>query len=486
MVRKKIFFFLCAALFSAGSLLFAEYNSLGIPDSSEIRKKIGREWFEGPLSVVRSFSTEIQKNSVGIEFELRFEEQDDVFLLIVAPASEGMVDVHDSRGSRLVSERIFPADAAGSWILVRDKKTAKPILIRYYFARDNEVFVQFRPNEISGSKNSTFADFVIFNSYAARAVPLGIPFSKLYTASFAEIQELTKKTLPWNFAVTENRFANSSEGLTYRGNYDNSLVMIQTIRKNLGDIVYLDDAMYDEHGDPVSLETGKARKIPEEYKDKLTLCSQGFVKWIVDGIVEPLSGSYVRRLPLLRETVEFDRTGYQGITAEKYNTYSALDWTRNLAAAVLSVVSGKTILYEHSGVDVTLDPFAAMITHQGILNTAGYIQNSGYKVLYLKQLLYVLAAMNPDYFYLAAIRQNDANSPIETKVFNECAAIFPYFNESGAFRTVVFYDGKEYSLEDFIDACSRTNRKDVFIHLARVKATAKYYPQLAKKGTQND
>lgn len=483
---KKIFFFFCAEFFFAVPLLFAEYNSFGIPDSSEIRKKIGREWFEGPLSALRTFGTEIYKNSVGIEFELRFEEQDDVFLVIVAPASDGIVNVHDSRGSRLVNEKIFSADAAGSWILVRDKKTSKPLLVRYYFARDNEVFVQFRPNEISGNKNSTFADFVIFNSYAARAVPIGIPFSKFYTASFAEIQELTKKTLPWNFAVTENFFVKPSEGLTYRGNYENSLVMIQTIRKNLRDIVYFDDAIYDERSDPVSLETGKARIIPEEYKNDLTLCSQGFVKWIVDGIIEPLSGSYLRRDPLLRETVETDKIGYQGITAEKYNTYNALDWTRNLAAAVLSVVSGKTILYENSGVDVTLDPFAAMITHQGILNTAGYIQNSGYKVLYLKQLLYVLAATNPDYFYLAAIRQNDANSKIETKVFNECAAIFPYFNEIGAFRTVVFYDGKEYTLEDFINACSNTNRKDIFIHLTRVKATAKYYPQLAKKGSQND
>ena len=91
MFSKKIFFFFCAAFFFAVPLLFAEYNSFGIPDSSEIRKKIGREWFEGPLSALRTFGTEIYKNSVGIEFELRFEEQDDVFLVIVAPASDGIL-----------------------------------------------------------------------------------------------------------------------------------------------------------------------------------------------------------------------------------------------------------------------------------------------------------------------------------------------------------------------------------------------------------
>lgn len=483
MVSKKFFLFFCAAAFFAVPLLFAEYNSFGIPDSSEIRKKIGREWFEGPLSALRSFGTEVYENSVGIEFELRFEEQDDAFLAIVAPASYGMVDIHDSRGSRLVSEKIFSADSAGSWILVRDKKSGTPILIRYYFAKDSEVYVQFRPNK----KKSCFADMIIFDSYAARAVPLGIPFEKFYTASFAEIQELTKRTLPWNYVVAAKSLSQSESQnfKTYDGIYDDVLVMIQSIRENLGDIVYLDDAMYDERGEPVSLETGRSRIISEENKDRLTLCSQGFVKWIVDGIVEPLAGSYLRREPLLAETVKLQPTGYQGIKAASYNINSALDWTRNLAAAALSVVAKKNILYKDSGVDVTVEPFAARITEKGVLNTAGYIKNAGYRITYLKQLLYVLAATNPDYFYLAAIRQTDASGKIDTRVFNECAAIFPYFDVTGSFRAVVFYDGIEYTLDEFCDACLASGAGDVFVHLVRVRTTAKYYLQ-APRGKNYD
>ncbi len=478
MFSKKIFLIFCAAFFFVVPGLFAEYNSFGIPDSSEIRKKLEREWFEGPLSELRTFGTEFYKNSVGIEFELRFEEQDDVFLVILAPASLGKVNVHDSQGSRLVSEKIFSADAAGSWILVRDKKSGAPILARYYFAKDSEVYVQFRPNK----KKSCFADMLIFNSYAARAVPLGIPFEKFYTASFAEIQDFTKRTLPWNYVVSaKNLLKNESQDfMTYDGIYDESLVMIQAIRENLDDIVYLADAIYDEHGEPVSLETGKSRIIPKEYDDKLTLCSQGFVKWIVDGIVEPLAGSYLRRDPLLVETVDLQTTGYQGIKAASYNINSALDWTRNLAAAASSVVAKKNILYKDSGVDVTIEPFAARITEKGVLNTAGYIKNSGYKIAYLKQLLYVLAATNPDYFYLAAIRQTDASGKIDTRIFNDCAAIFPYFDKNGAFKSVVFYDGKEYTLEQFCDACLANSAGDVFVHLVRVRTTAKYYLQTPK------
>lgn len=478
MFSKRIFLFFCAAFFFAVPLLFAEYNSFGIPDSSEIRKKLGREWFEGPLSELRTFGTEIYKNSVGIQFQVRIEEQEDNFILIVAPRSEVQVNLYDSDGMHTRTEYTYNSGSPGSWILVREKKSGAPILARYYFAKDSEVYVQFRPNK----KKSCFADMLIFNSYAVRAVPLGIPFEKFYTASFAEIQNFTKRTLPWDYVVAAKILSKNApqDFMTYDGIYDESLVMIQAIRENLDDIVYLNDAIYDEAGNPVSLETGKERIIPNEYKDKLTLCSQGFVKWIVDGIVEPLAGSYLRREPLLVETVDLQTTGYQGIKAASYNINSALDWTRNLAAAAASVVAKKNILYKDSGVDVTMEPFAARITEKGVLNTAGYIKNSGYKIAYLKQLLYVLAATNPDYFYLAAIRQTDAGGKIDTRIFNDCAAIFPYFDKNGAFRTVVFYDGKEYTLEQFCDACLANSAGDVFVHLVRVRTTAKYYLQTTK------
>ena len=483
MFTKKIFLFFCAALFFATSFLFAEYNSFGIPDSSEIRKKLKREWFEGPLSELRTFGTEICKNSVGIEFQVSIEEQEDTFILIVAPRSEVKVNLYDSSGMHVKTEYTYSSGSPGSWILVRDKKSGAPILARYYFAKDSEVYIQFRADK----KKSCFADMLIFNSYAARAVPLGIPFEKFYTASLAEIHDFTKRTLPWNYVIAAKTLSKEeSQNLrTYDGIYDESLVMIQSIRENLDDIVYLDDTIYDEHGNPVSLENGKAKIIPKEYENNLTLCSQGFVKWIVDGIVEPLAGSYLRREPLLVETVDLQATGYQGIKATSYNINSALDWTRNLAAAAASVVARKVILYKDSGVDVTEEPFAAGITEKGIVNMAGYIKNSGYRVAYLKQLLYVLAARYPDYFYLAAIRQTDAGEKIDTRIFNECAVIFPYFDTNGAFRTVVFYDGKEYGLEEFCDACLNNNAGDVFVHLVRVRTTAKYYLQTAK-GKKHD
>lgn len=462
------------ALFAALSLfcgpLFADWNSLSIPDSAEIRRQISREWFESSLDVLRGLNSEIRTNQIGVQFQVRLEEQQEVFLTIVAPKSQMKVDVYEAAGVRTATEDSYNMESPGAWILVRSKKDGSPLLSRYYFAKDPGVYVQFRPN-----KEASLADLVIFENYAARGVPLGVPFEKFYTASFAEIQGLTKGNLPWK--NVEPR----------AGHYDDTLVMIQTIRDSLGNIAYVDDAAYNEEGKPVAIHNGQARFVPENFRRSLTLSSAGFVKWICDGLVEPLAGSYLKLGPLVKETVETNPTGSQGVLASRWNANFSLDWTRNLAAAVLSVRSKKTIMYPDSGVDVSIEPFAARWTANGVQSAAGYIKNTGYKIQYLKPLLYVLATLNPQYFYLAAIRQTGKDAKgNEIKVFNDAAAIFPYFDSEGRFKATVFYDGAEYTLQQFCDSFAGMKAGDSFAHLTRVKASAKFYPQEPPKDLKND
>ena len=420
---KSIFLFLAILIFTAAGA-FAEWNSFDIPDSAEVRSQASRDWFESPLDVVRGLNSEIRSNQIGTQFQIRLEEQQDVFLIIVAPKSQMKVDIYEGRGVRASVEDSYNLDSPGSWLLVRSKKDGSPVSVRYYFAKDAGVYVQFRPNQ---EGRSSLADMVIFDNYAARGVPLGVPFEKFYTASFAEIQTLTKSNLPWPSVEPK------------AGIYDDTLVMIQTIRAGLGTIAYEDDAAYNEEGKPVSVRNGQARYVPEELRKKLTLSSPGFVKWICDGIVEPIAGSYLKMKPLVQPTFEVNPTGAKAIMEANYSTSFSLDWTRNLAAAVLSVRNNKTILYKDSGVDVSIEPFAVRWTENGFQNAAGYIENTGYRVQYLKPLLYVLATRNPQYFYLAAIRQTvRGKNGNEYSVFNDAAAIFPYFDAEGKFRAVVF------------------------------------------------
>lgn len=471
---KKLFsafaLFLACGIFERP--VFAEWNSYKIPDSAEVRRQISREWFEGGLDFLRGQNSEIRSNQIGLQFQTRLEEQQDVFLTIVAPKSQMKIDIYSSGGMRTATEDAYNMDSPGSWILVRSKAGGEPLSVRYYFAKDPGVFIQFRPNK---GTNSSLADLIVFDNYAARGVPLGVPFDRFYTASFSEIQALTKDNVPWRYVEPRAGYG------------DEILVMVQTIRQKLKDIAYADDAAYNEEGRPVSIQTGRERFVPENMKDKISVSSVGFVKWICDGLVEPLSGSYLKLRPLVQKTVDVNPTGAQGVLENNYSANFSLDWTRNLAAAVLSVNSNKTIFYKDSGVDVSIEPFAARWTDKGVKSETGYIKNTGYKIQYLKPLLYVLATVNPQYFYLAAIRQTGGGvGGPEVKVFNDAAAIFPYFDADGKFKTVVFYDGVEYSLQQFCDSFAAQRVNDSFAHLVRVKASAKFYPQEARKENKND
>ena len=469
-VKKGILVFLVCAV--CASPFFADWNAYKIPDSAEARRQISREWFEGSLDFLRGVNSEIRSNQIGTQFQIRLEEQQDVFLVIVAPKSQMKIDVYSSDGMKTSTEDSYNMDSPGSWVLVRSKAGGEPLSVRYYFAKDPGVFIQFRPNK---GASSSLADLIVFDNYAARGVPVGVSFDRFYTASFAEIQALTKNNIPWRYVEPRAGYG------------DEILVMVQTIRQNLKNIAYADDAAYDEAGRPVSIQTGRERFVPENMKNKISVSSVGFVKWICDGLVEPLSGSYLKLRPLVQKTVDVNPTGSQGVLENDYNANFSLDWTRNLAAAVLSVNSKKTILYKDSGVDVSIEPFAARWTDRGVQSEAGYIKNSGYKIQYLKPLLYVLATINPQYFYLAAIRQTGGGvGRPEVKVFNDAAAIFPYFDADGKFRAVVFYDGVEYSLQQFCDSFAAQRTNDSFAHLARVKASAKFYPQEARKESKND
>ena len=164
--------------------------------------------------------------------------------------------------------------------------------------------------------------------------------------------------------------------------------------------------------------------------------------------------------------------GYQGILSQKYSLFFALDWIRNLASAVISVYSGQTYLFDNSGVDVNINPFASAITDSGVENIVTFIENSGYRIEVLKSLLYVLAATEPGTFYFGAIRGTDRTVKPEVMAFNECVAFFPYFLNDGAFDCAVFMNGRQMTLENFCMYYPET-----FVYLTRVKSSENFFPQ---------
>ena len=450
-------FFLIIAGLVLFSPLFARYNRLGIPDSSEIRDCLEELWFTAPLSEVRLNQPEIRANDNGEKFQIRLEENESTFNVFVAPHAVIKVNVYSDKGMFTEEQDLYPGDAAGSWVLIRDKRTGKPIRIRYYFLKDSDVYVQFSPQG-----KIALADLVIYGNYAARGVPTGMPFSKFYTASFEDVMNITETKLPWSYVLADPQI------------YHSMKQMAAVIRERLPFISVVNDAMYDENGDLVHISTGKKfENIDESDKSekKLLLSSAGFVKWIADGLVEPLSGGLLKRDPLIQETVFVKDNGRQGVLSQKYDLFFSLNWVRNLASAVISVYAGKIYLSNQSGVDVTINPFASSITDKGVANTVTFVENSGYTVRVLHSLLYVLAATEPGTFFLGAIRGTDRTVTPEVMAFNECVVFFPYFQDDGAFACNVFMNGKEMSLEDFCYFYA-----DDFVYLTRVKSSENFFP----------
>lgn len=438
--------------------LFAQYNKFNIPDSSKIRAEIAESWFSADLGELREKRTELRTNSVGQNFQIRMEENDVYYFIIVAPETFLSVDFYTENGVTTNTVSEYPADAAGAWVLKKDSRTGKPVESRFYFAADSDVYIQFSPSK-DGKKSA--ADFLIDGCFAARGVPVGVAFDYFYAASFADVLELTKKSLPWKYADIHPE------------QYSANLKMISQIKKNLPRVKSEFDACYDENGNPIKISTGKARTVLDSdvAENIITLSDAGFVKWIVDGLIQVQAGSSTYLKPLLRPTTSSNPVGYAGIKGEKENLSFTLDWTRNLAAARLSIQTRKNYLYEDSGVDVEIEPFSSELGANGINNVAGYIKNTGYEVKNLKPLLYVLATTEPTYFYLAAIRRRvaPANGKPEFYVFDKAAAIFPFFDKNKQFGCSIFEDGKEMTLAQFTK-----KYPDCYVNLVRILSSERF------------
>ena len=163
---KKLFLF-CTVLLISVAVSFADFNRMGIPDSAEIRRACAQAWFYGDIKDLREKRPELRKNALGQEFQIRLEETEATFAVIVAPNMKLEVDLYTESGIKATTVDGYPGDAAGAWVLIRNAVTQKPEQIRIFFSADSDVYVQFSP-----SGNRTLADFVIGGLYAGRGVPI--------------------------------------------------------------------------------------------------------------------------------------------------------------------------------------------------------------------------------------------------------------------------------------------------------------------------
>ncbi|MCM1321767.1 MAG: hypothetical protein NC041_09800 [Bacteroides sp.] len=447
---KKIWY--CAiALLPIWTAAASVFPFAGIPDSAEIRQELVLPWFERDIDYLRTCIPTEKTNSVLDVFQVRFEETENEFMIVVAPRQEAMLEVHSEYGTEMRTASVFRAGTPGSWVLHRSKKDGRPVCIRYYFWTTPDVYIQLRPDSAK-----PVADFVIYSAFAARGVPAGSDFKLFYTASLEEVFRLTEHTIPWEY-VTH-----------YRGLYTETRQMIAVIREKLSGLTEFPDAALNENGVPVHISDPKKPIAPELIEEnKKPLSTAGFLKWIADGLVLPRAGNCLFIEPLKMPTFSLPVGSKAEGVSSVSNIYFALDWTRNLAAAALSVYKEKTIPYTASGVDVHIEPFSTDFSGAA---GAAYMQNTGYAANFLKPLLFVLAATEPGRFYLCAVRESDGKEP-ESFVYNHCAALFPYITPTGQFAAIVFQSGKETDIDTFV-----ADNAGCFMHLTRINASELFNP----------
>ena len=447
--RFFAFFLLCFLPVS----LFGYQMFLDIPESATVRGILIEDWFTAHLDLLRGKNAENIQDKAGTTFQVRFEEYGNECAIIVAPEVLEKVESYSDAGVQTFYRSVFPQSTRGSWTLFRDNLTGKITCIRYYISANTEVYVQFRPATMGGKNlNKSFADFVVFGAYAAKNVPVGLPIERFFSLSFNQVYEITEKTLPWY------------EQVFYPELYNDSILMIGKIRDNLSRFNNLEGAAYDEDGNPVFIKDSVPRvEVSSETEEKpLYTCDAGFLKWIVDGLIRPVSGSGLLLDPLKRDTVFPRETGYAYAINSEYDIYFSLNWVRNLATAAASVFSGHDYLFESAGVEVQTVSFNNI-----------YSSATGYSINSLKPLMYDLALKEPGRFYLGAIRHTvKSDKGQEVSVYTECAAFFPVLDKNGKYTLIIFENGEELSFVDFV----KKHENDT-IQLTRILASGNFFPR---------
>jgi len=430
-----------------------------IPDSAEIRESITASWFSAPLEKVVKRPSEMHTDSKGNTFTVSgnyAENREDGFVISIIP------NITDYS---LPEHNLVPQ---GTWMLYRKLDTGAPLLIKIYPRENPALSISLRPASQKAYSGKSFIDICLFNAYVRKDIAIGVPFETLYHISLSRLKELTEAIIPWD--------------LFNPPRYNSPVKAMSRIVENLHyRLVPMKDACFDHNGNPVhisnsqpqtELEISIAMNIDQTRAEVSGgVDSAGFAKWIIDGMVRPVAGQGTI-IEALKRATEVPKTHFTKPYIDTENVFFGLNWIRNLGAAALSLNLNRTVYPDSSGLDVTDCPFA--LTDAAAFASArssarqqssflGYQQYAGYQVSYLLPLLYYLAVIEPDHFYLACI--NSVPVSTELRMYDRIAVLFPYFDGWGEFHVDIYENGEQIPVDEFIE-----KNKAAYAALVRVRA----------------
>jgi hypothetical protein len=424
--RPILICFLFLAVFA--SLPALDMPIRRIPDDSPLRSSLVDSWFKGNPAVVLNKGRLLQTLPGGGRVEVRSEAAGGEFLVILARELNGS----------------FPGWAQGSWILTRRTDDGKALRIRIFPQSDFNTYVQFRP---FSAPDKCVMDVVIYNAYVVNALPLPVPFERLLVLSLEETLALAKDKFPRRYFEPQP------------DSYRDVRKFIGEVRKRLPELHFRDDGALDENGRYVFINDLAAQNGEAEDRIGPGLNCSGFAKWVVDGILRPVTGERLSIGPL---KMPFGDRG-SGFTApweSLRDPFFGLDWTRNLAS-----IAGKVLRAPDFGelaeIEVRDAPFSAVIRRDKQGTTAqsfpGYLPDAGFGIEGIHPLLYTLAIDEPGRIYLASVNTEMGPAATEDNLRGRprmrqhfhVAVLVPYFNEYGNFRIALFESAEETQFSAF-------------------------------------
>jgi hypothetical protein len=451
----QLFFF----IFPGGTLWSLDLPTRKIEDDSALRISLEKTWFRETPGTVLAKKPESYTLRGGSRIQVRVDstgQNRDEFAIVLAREQNGA----------------YSGWGQGSWVLIR-RRDNNPAgsRIRVFLRSDYNTYVQFRPF----NDEKCLMDVVIYDAYVARAVPLPVPFERLFVLPLEETLGLAGNKFPRRYFDPEPP------------SYRDSRAFIAAVRARLPGLTYTDDGAIDENGNYVFINTLQAQNVSQDRAVQAQggLNCSGFAKWVVDGILRPHTRE---RLPIAPLKKPFGERGNSFTEAweELRDPFFGLDWCRNLASLAGTALRSPAFgsLEE---IEVRDWPFSQVIQRTAErqaggsprISYSGFLKNAGFGFEGLHPLLYTLAIDEPCRIYLAAVNKeisapvthdNPRGLPIIRQYFH-IAVLVPYFTEQGVFQVAVFESAEETSFSRF-----RARYSGQFVNLVRIPIEGKFEP----------
>lgn len=330
----------------------------------------------------------------------------------------------------------FPLYAAGTYILRRLRSTGEIDQLKIFLRSDPRFFVRIWPD---GSHRSVMSVFLAgYPLYQRIAIPMSI--QAIMREPLERVLSVTAGRVDWQLFAPQE----------HQPGYEVIARMVERARAALPMLPDAEDGAMDANGNLVFIESLVLQDQLPGFN-----CS-GFAKWIVDGVCGPLFGEYLRIEEMKEKHLELRGHRWSAPNEDARDPYFGLDWTRNLATALLSRARGSQI--DPEAADVRSVPYHS------------YVEDMGFPIADLQQLLYLLALEEPGNFYLGSVNKEFGRAPV-LRQHVHIAVLFPYFDHNGSFRVVVM----ERNVETSLESLDQRYHGD-YIHLVRVAGTDSFSP----------